>query len=72
MKHFHTDVNWMKHQVPPKLGITAYFADTSKIISLRDVLKDALMKLMKYTEEGYMEVVEKTEIINSFFSKHNK
>ncbi len=28
-EHFHKDVNWMKHEVPPKLGINAYFADTS-------------------------------------------
>ncbi|PLX04486.1 MAG: hypothetical protein C0595_03065 [Marinilabiliales bacterium] len=67
-EHFHTDVNWMKHQVPPKLGFNAYFADTSKIISFRDVLQDtALMKLMKYTEEEYMEVGEKAEIVNMAF-----
>lgn len=67
-EHFHTDVNWMKHQVPPKLGFNAYFADTSKIISFRDVLQDtSLMKLMKYTEEEYMEVGEKAEIVNMAF-----
>jgi len=67
-EHFHTDVNWMKHQVPPKLGFNAYFADTSKIISFKDVLQDtALMKLMKYSEEEYAEVGEKAEIVNRAF-----
>lgn len=67
-EHFHTDVNWMKHEVPPKLGFNAYFADTSKIISFKDVLKDtALMKLMKYTEEEYAWVGEKAEIVNRAF-----
>ncbi len=67
-EHFHTDVNWMKHQVPPKLGFNAYFADTSKIISFKDVLEDtALMQLMKYTEAEYMEVGEKAEIVNMAF-----
>lgn len=67
-KHFHTDVNWMKHEVPPKLGFNAYFADTSKIISFKDVLKDtALMKLMKYSEEEYIQVAEKAEIVNRAF-----
>lgn len=67
-EHFHTDVNWMKHQVPPKLGFNAYFADTSKIISFKDVLQDtALMRLMKYTKEEYTEVGEKAEIVNTAF-----
>jgi pimeloyl-ACP methyl ester carboxylesterase len=67
-EHFHTDVNWMKHQVPPKLGFNAYFADTSKIISFKDVLQDtALLKLMKYSEEEYAQVGEKAEIVNRAF-----
>ncbi|MCF8221967.1 MAG: alpha/beta hydrolase [Bacteroidales bacterium] len=67
-EHFHTDVNWMKHEVPPKLGFNAYFADTSKIISFNDVLQDtALMKLMKYNEEEYVKVGEKAEIVNRAF-----
>ena len=67
-EHFHTDVNWMKHQVPPKLGFNAYFADTSKIISFKDVVQDtALMRLMKYTKEEYAEVAEKAEIVNRVF-----
>ncbi|MGC9332470.1 MAG: alpha/beta fold hydrolase, partial [Bacteroidales bacterium] len=67
-EHFHTDVNWMKHVVPAKLGFNAYFADTSKIISFKDVLQDtALMRLMKYSEEEYKEVGEKAEIVNTAF-----
>ncbi|MGQ1788496.1 alpha/beta fold hydrolase [Saccharicrinis sp. GN24d3] len=59
-EHFHIDVNWMKHEVPPKLGFNAYFADTSKIISFKDVLQDtALMKLMKYSEDEYAQVGKK-------------
>ncbi len=65
---FHTDVNRMKHEFPPKLGFNAYFADTSKIISLNDVLADsALMALMKYTEEEYLQVGEKAEVVNEAF-----
>jgi len=65
---FHTDVNWMKHEVPPKLGFNAYFADTSKIISFNDVLQDsALMSLMKYTKVEYAEVGEKAETVNRAF-----
>ncbi len=65
---FHTDVNWMKHEVPAKLGFNAYFADTSKIISFQDVVRDtALMRLMKYSEEEYAEVGEKAEIVNTAF-----
>lgn len=67
-EHFHKDVNWMKHEVPPKLGFNAYFADTSKIISFKDMLGDtALMKLMKYSEKEYAEVGEKAEIVNQAF-----
>jgi len=65
---FHTDVNWMKHEVPEKLGFNAYFADTSKIISFKDVVQDtALMRLMKYSKEEYAEVGEKAEIVNTAF-----
>lgn len=65
---FHTDVNWMKHEVPAKLGFNAYFADTAKIISFKDVVHDtALMKLMKYSVEEYAKVGEKAEIVNSVF-----
>ncbi|MBN1986316.1 MAG: alpha/beta hydrolase [Prolixibacteraceae bacterium] len=65
---FHTDVNWMKHEVPAKLGFNAYFADTSKIISFQDVVQDtALMRLMNYSEEEYAEVGEKAEMVNTAF-----
>lgn len=65
---FHTDVNWMKHEVPAKLGFNAYFADTSLIISYQDVVQDtALMNLMRYSEETYAEVAEKAEIVNAAF-----
>jgi pimeloyl-ACP methyl ester carboxylesterase len=58
----------MKHKVPPKLGFNAYFADTSKIISFKDVVQDtALMRLMKYTKEEYLELDEKAEIVNTAF-----
>ncbi|WP_209330017.1 alpha/beta fold hydrolase [Lunatimonas salinarum] len=67
-EQFHTDVNWMKHEVPAKLGFNAYFADTSKIISFKDVVQDsALMKLMKYSEEEYREIGEKAEFVNAAF-----
>nr|WP_319269114.1 alpha/beta hydrolase [uncultured Draconibacterium sp.] len=66
--HFHTDVNWMKHEVPAKLGFNAYFADTSRIISFQDVVQDsALMSMMKYSEEEYAKVAEKAEIVNAAF-----
>lgn len=65
---FHTDVNRMKHEFPRKLGFNAYFADTSKIISLNDVLQDsALLALMKYSEEQYLQVGEKAEMVNEAF-----
>ncbi|WP_347838221.1 alpha/beta hydrolase [uncultured Draconibacterium sp.] len=65
---FHTDVNWMKHEVPPKLGFNAYFADTSRIISYQDVVEDtALMRLMNYSEEEYARLAEKAEIVNAAF-----
>lgn len=58
----------MKHVVPGKLGFNAYFADTSKMISFKKVVDDtALMDLMKYDEEEYMEVAEKAEIVNTAF-----
>lgn len=67
-EQFHIDVNRMKHEFPPKLGFNAYFADTSKIISLNDVLEDSeLMALMKYTEEEYLQVGAKAEIVNEAF-----
>lgn len=65
---FHTDVNWMKHEVPSQLGFNAYYADTTKIISFQDVVHDtALMRLMKYTVEEYLAVGEKAEIVNTAF-----
>ncbi|KOH42673.1 alpha/beta fold hydrolase [Sunxiuqinia dokdonensis] len=67
-EQFHTDVNRMKHEFPSKLGFNAYFADTSKIISLNDVLRDsALMALMNYTEKEYLQVGKKAEIVNEAF-----
>ncbi len=67
-EQFHTDVNRMKHEFPPILGFNAYFADTSKIITLSDVIKDSdLMALMNYTEEEYLQVGEKAEIVNEAF-----
>ena len=69
--NFHKDVNWMKHEVPPKLGFNAYFADTSKVISFNDVVNDtALMNLMKYTAEEYAEIAEKAETVNRAFRKN--
>lgn len=66
--HFHKDVNWMKHVVPSKLGFNAYFADTSKIISLNDVLMDTtLLGLMKYSKDEYLQVGTKAEIVNCAF-----
>ena len=65
---FHTDVNWMKHVVPSRLGFNAYFADTAKIISFIDVMKDsALLELMRYTPEEYAHIGEKAEIVNAAF-----
>lgn len=65
---FHRDVNWMKHEVPAKLGFNAYFSDTTKIISFNDVVQDsALMRLMKYSKEEYKKVGEKAEIVNTAF-----
>lgn len=67
-ENFHTDVNRIKHEFPPKLGFNAYFADTSKVISLDDVLKDtALLNLMKYSEEEYLQIGEKAEFVNEAF-----
>lgn len=65
---FHADVNWMKHEVPPKLGFNAYFADTSKIISFSDVKNDtALLQLMKYSKAEYAQIGEKAEIVHTAF-----
>lgn len=66
--NFFADVNWMLHEVSPTLGFNAYFADTSKIISLKDVLQDkALLALMRYTPEEYMAIGEKAEFVNQAF-----
>jgi len=67
-ENFHADVNWMKHEVPPKLGFNAYFADTSKMISFSDVINDsALLQLMKYSKDEYAQIGEKAEIVNTAF-----
>lgn len=67
-EQFHTDVNWMKHEVPAKLGFNAYFADTSKIISFSDAIRDsALLQLMRYTPEEYARIGEKAEVVNAAF-----
>jgi len=66
--NFFEDVNWMLHEVSPKLGFNAYFVDTSKIISLDDVLRDtALLRLMKYTEDEYLQIGEKAKFVNQAF-----
>ena len=66
--HFHKDVNWIKHELPPKLGFNAYFADTSKVITLNDVLQDtSLLNLMKYSKDEYLQIGEKAEIVNRAF-----
>jgi pimeloyl-ACP methyl ester carboxylesterase len=66
--NFHTDVNWMKHEVPAILGFNAYFVDTSKVISFKDVMEDtALLKLMRYTPEEYAQIGEKAEMVNTAF-----
>jgi hypothetical protein len=58
-------LNWMKHEVPPKLGFNGYFADTSNIISFSDGMKDtALLQLMKYSKDEYAQIGEKAEIVN--------
>lgn len=67
-ENFHTDVNWMKHEVPAKLGFNAYFVDTSKVISFRDVIEDtALLELMRYTPEEYAQIGDKAELVNTAF-----
>lgn len=67
-ENFHTDVNWMKHKVPAMLGFNAYFVDTSKVISFRDVIEDtALLELMRYTPEEYAQIGEKAEKVNTAF-----
>ena len=71
--NFYEDVNWILHEVSPKLGFNAYFADTSKIISLNDVLQDtALLRLMKYTSEEYMQINDKAEFVNQAFLDGNE
>lgn len=65
---FHTDVNWMKHEVPAQLGFNAYFVDTAKMISFSDVIQDtALLHLMRYSADEYAQIGEKAEIVNSAF-----
>ena len=65
---FYLDVNRIKHEYPPKLGFNAYFADTSKIISVKSVLADsALLALMKYTPEEYMTIGPKAVAVNRAF-----
>lgn len=65
---FHKDVNWMKHEVPKILGFNAYFADTSKIISVKKVLQDtALLSLMNYTKEEYLGIGTRAETVNEAF-----
>ena len=67
-ENFHTDVNWMKHEVPAMLGFNAYFVDTSKVISFRDVIEDtSLLNLMRYTREEYEQIAEKAELVNAVF-----
>jgi pimeloyl-ACP methyl ester carboxylesterase len=67
-ENFHTDVNWMKHEVPAMLGFNAYFVDTSKVISFRDVMQDtALLELMRYTPEEYAQIGDKAEMVNAAF-----
>lgn len=67
-ENFYEDVNWMLHEASPKLGFNAYFADTSKIISMDAVLNDtALLNLMNYSKEEYLEIGEKAELVNQAF-----
>ncbi len=66
--NFYEDVNWMLHEVSPKLGFNAYFADTSKIISMDAVLNDtSLLNLMNYSKEEYLEIGEKAALVNQAF-----
>jgi pimeloyl-ACP methyl ester carboxylesterase len=67
-EQFYLDVNKIKHEYPPILGFNAYFVDTSKIISIEDVLNDSLLlSLMKYTAEEYLGIGKKAEIVNKAF-----
>lgn len=67
-QNFYEDVNWMLHEVSPQLGFNAYFADTTKIISLNDVLNDsALLKLMNYSKEEFLKIGEKAAFVNQAF-----
>ncbi len=66
--NFYEDVNWMLHEVSPKLGFNAYFADTSKIISMDAVFNDSsLLQLMNYSKEEYLKIGEKAEFVNQAF-----
>lgn len=67
-ENFYEEVNWMLHEVSPKLGFNAYFADTSKIISMDAVLNDSsLLNLMNYSKEEYLQISEKAAIVNQAF-----
>lgn len=69
---FYKAVNQMKYEFPEKLGFNAYFADTSKIISTADVLQDtALLALMKYTPDEYLQVAQKAEMVNAAFRNNH-
>ncbi len=66
--NFYEDVNWMLHEVSPQLGFNAYFSDTSKIISLDDVLNDtALLNLMNYSKEEFLKIGKKAAFVNQSF-----
>jgi len=66
--NFYEDVNWMLHEVSPVLGFNAYFADTSKIISMEAVLNDtSLLNLMNYTREEYLKIGKKAAFVNEAF-----
>jgi len=67
-ENFYEDVNWMLHEVCPKLGFNAYFADTSKIISMDAVLNDSsLLNLMNNSKEEYLEIGKKAALVNQAF-----
>jgi len=66
--NFYEDVNWMLHEVSPKLGFNVYFADTSKIISMDAVLNDtSLLHLMNYSRDEYLKMGDKAAFVNQAF-----
>lgn len=66
--NFYEDVNWMLHEVSPKLGFNAYFADTTKIISMDAVLNNtSLLNLMNYSREEYLKIGDKAAFVNQAF-----